>query len=57
MGQRRTPVVLVKDDCGPDYISKLKVKFPEDAVYVSCFWFYFSVHFKKELPLEPFMKK
>ena len=56
MGQKLTPIVLVKDDCKPEYIEQKKLKFPEGTLFVSCFWFYFSVHFKKELILEPFIK-
>lgn len=39
------PILLVPDDISENGLARLRSKYPEKTLLVSCFWFYFSVHY------------
>lgn len=48
------PILLVPDDINTSELKNLQEKYPEGTIFISALWFYFSVFFTYELPLEPF---
>ena len=50
-----TPVVLVEDAAKPQKIKELQESYGSEVKLVSALWFYFSVYFLFELPIEPFV--
>ena len=48
------PILLVPDDISNKHLNKLKSNYKEGTRYISALWFYFSVFYSYELPLQPF---
>ena len=53
-GSGLVPILLVPDDIKDENLNKLKEKYPQNTMLVSALWFYFSIFFTYEMPLEPF---
>jgi len=50
-------VLIVPDDLPEKKVKKLTEKYGSEVILVSALWFYFSVLYMFELPLEPFTHK
>ena len=49
------PLLLVPDDIKTSELTRLAEKYGPGTKLISCLWFYFSVCFTFQLPLEPFV--
>lgn len=49
------PILLVPDEISDKHLKKLKSNYKEGTQFISALWFYFSVFYNYELPIQPFV--